>query len=113
MIRRIVVLAVAVLILAPAAAAQSAPQQAQAQGGTTYLEFQVETPVSVRRAVEPVYPSSLLREKVTGEVLVQFVVNESGNAVRTAVRGTKFRPAQFQGTAVRQVVQLPFAFAVR
>lgn len=112
------------------AAASSAEAQA-APAPTNYLEFQVETPAMVRRAVAPVYPPALLRNRTEGEVLVQFVVNESGvpemstfrvvrstnveftEAVRVAVQSTRFAPAKLNGSNVRQVVQQPFAFALR
>lgn len=118
----------ALSLFAITAFASTADAQA---ASTTYLEFQVETPVAVRRAVAPVYPPALLRNRTEGEVLVQFVVNESGvaematfrvvrstnveftEAVRTAIQSTRFMPAKLNGNNVRQVVQYPFAFALR
>ena len=117
--------------LAIVAFASRADAQAATAATTTYLEFQVETPATVRRAVAPVYPPALLRNRTEGEVLVQFVVNEAGvaemstfrvvrstnieftEAVRTAIQSTRFAPAKLNGANVRQVVQQPFAFALR
>jgi TonB family protein len=119
------------IALAITAFASTANAQAAAPAVTNYLEFQVETPAMVRRAVAPVYQATLLRNRTEGEVLVQFVVNESGvpemgtfrvvrstnveftEAVRVAVQSTRFAPARLNGSAVRQVVQQPFAFALR
>ena len=105
---------------------------ADAQAATTnYLEFQVETPAAIRRAVAPTYPPAMLRNRVEGEVLVQFVVNESGVAdmstfrvvrspnneftesAKIAIQATRFIPAKLNGVNVRQVVQQPFTFALR
>jgi len=120
----------ALSLFAVALFASNADAQAPA-ASTTYLEFQVETPAMVRRPVSPVYPPALLRARTEGEVLVQFVVNESGvaemgtfrvvrstnveftEAVRTAIQSTRFTPAKLNGANVRQVVQQPFAFALR
>lgn len=122
----------ALSLFAIAAFVSSADAQAPATpASTTYLEFQVETPAMVRRPVSPVYPPALLRNRTEGEVLVQFVVNESGvaemasfrvvrstnveftEAVRTAIQSTRFTPAKLNGNNVRQVVQQPFAFSLR
>lgn len=78
--------------------------------------------------VRPAYPDSLYRERVTGQVLVEFVVDTTGavalesvsavssthtrftEAVRRALRDARFHPALLAGRKVRQLVQLPVKF---
>ena len=78
--------------------------------------------------IRPAYPDSLFRERVTGQVLVEFVVDTSGvvivesisavstthalftDAVRRALRDARFQPATLAGRRVRQLVQLPVKF---
>lgn len=104
--------------------------QTSASGETTYYEFQVDEPVRVDSMAAPVYPAALRAGSVQGEVLVQFVVDAGGRAVmetfrtlrtshgdfvppvRDAVAAARFRPARRQGVAVRQFVQMPFAFSL-
>jgi TonB family protein len=80
--------------------------------------------------VQPFYPDSMLREGIEGRVLVEFVVDSSGepemdtfgevlstnvrftDAVRRAVGQARFTPAVVGGRKVRQLVQLPFRFVV-
>jgi TonB family protein len=79
-------------------------------------------------AVRPAYPDSLYRERVTGQVLVEFVVDTTGlvvtesisaissthttftDAVRRALRDARFHPATLAGRKVRQLVQQPVKF---
>jgi TonB family protein len=78
--------------------------------------------------VRPAYPDSLFRDRVSGQVLVEFVVDTSGlviqesvspistthalftDAVRRALREAHFHPATLAGRRVRQLVQLPVKF---
>lgn len=78
--------------------------------------------------IRPAYPDSLFRERVTGQVLVEFVVDTSGvvviesmsaistshalftDAVRRALQTARFHPAVLAGRRVRQLVQLPVKF---
>jgi TonB family protein len=78
--------------------------------------------------IRPSYPDSLFRERVTGQVLVEFVVDTSGivvvesisaistshalftDAVRRALQNARFHPAVLAGRRVRQLVQLPVKF---
>jgi TonB family protein len=78
--------------------------------------------------IRPAYPDSLFRERVTGQVLVEFVVDTSGvvliesmsaistshalftDAVRRALQNARFHPAVLAGRRVRQLVQLPVKF---
>jgi periplasmic protein TonB len=103
-------------------------QQSAAASDQTYLDFQVETTVRIKTAVSPVYPESLRSARVEGQVIVQFVVDERGqaqmntfkvlksndsrfsDAVKTAVSAMQFHPAQMNGTKVKQLVQQPFRF---
>jgi TonB family protein len=125
MTRTFVLLALVFTAFASTADAQAA------SAPTNYLEFQVETPAAIRRAVAPTYPPAMLRNRVEGEVLVQFVVNENGvadmstfrvvrspnieftEAAKVAIQATRFIPAKLNGANVRQVVQQPFTFALR
>jgi protein TonB len=78
----------------------------------------------------PRYPEALKQYGVEGEVLAQFVVDTTGrvepgsitilradhdlfaHAVREALRGMRFVPAEAGARKVRQLVQLPFSFAL-
>ena len=78
--------------------------------------------------IRPAYPDSLFRERIAGQVLVEFVVDTSGvvivesisavstthalftDAVRRALRDARFQPATLAGRRVRQLVQLPVKF---
>jgi TonB family protein len=80
--------------------------------------------------VKPVYPDSLFRAHLTGETLVEFVVDASGDvemetfgvvssthpmfseAVRRALYDAAFVPAKLGGRKVRQLVQQPFHFVL-
>jgi len=95
-----------------------------------YMEFQVEKPVAKIGGDAPEYPSSLRESGVEGEVLAQFVVNESGRyeagtlkilnssnpaftaAVKDALPRMKFSAAQIGGKKVQQLVQMPFQFHI-
>ena len=100
--------------------------------GTTYLDIQVERQArAVAGSAGPRYPESLRAARVEGKVLAQFVVDLEGradlstfrvlesaharftDAVREAVRTMRFHPAEVGGTPVRQLVQMPFVFALR
>lgn len=94
-----------------------------------YFEFEVEKPVLAKRGNPfPKYPEELRRMGLEGEVLTQFVVNQAGRAemrtfrvlksahedfvraVRDVLPLMRFSPAELGGCAVRQLVQIPFAF---
>jgi TonB family protein len=78
--------------------------------------------------IRPAYPDSLFRERVTGQVLVEFIVDTTGvvlaesisaistshalftDAVRRALQNARFHPAVLDGHRVRQLVQLPVKF---
>jgi protein TonB len=93
-----------------------------------YMEFQVEKPVEKIGGEAPEYPPSLKDSGVEGQVLAQFVVNESGRyeegtlkilsssnpaftaAVKDALPRMRFSAAQIGGKKVQQLVQMPFQF---
>lgn len=95
-----------------------------------FLEFQVERPVVPLNNVSPAYPPNLQRDGVSGQVVMQYVVDTLGRADMTTlrtVRGThhefatavrlalprmRFQPAELGGRRVRQLVQQAFAFEV-
>lgn len=93
-----------------------------------YMEFQVEKPVEKIGGEAPEYPALLKESGVEGQVLAQFVVNESGRyeggtlkilsssnpaftaAVNDALPRMRFSAAQIGGKKVQQLVQMPFQF---
>jgi TonB family protein len=110
-------------------AALTKPVVSPGDGNFTYFDFQVERQVYPRPGnTAPLYPPMLRDAKVEGEVLVQFVVDTSGNPVMNTFRILKsyhalftsavlqalpqmhFSPAELGGRKVRQLVQMPFQF---
>ena len=109
------------------------------EGGTApvqtdqpYFEFQVEKPVvPAPGSTSPRYPDILRQAGVEGEVLAQFVVDTTGKAepgslkvlksshdlfvqaVRNALPGMRFIPAEVGGRKVKQLVQQPFTFSIQ
>ncbi len=98
----------------------------------TYFEFQVEKPVvQAPGSAAPRYPEILKSAGVEGEVLAQFVVDTTGRAengsfkvlktshelfalaVKNALPGMRFLPAEVGGKKVKQLVQQPFVFAIQ
>jgi protein TonB len=96
-----------------------------------FFEFQVEKPVTaLPGSANPRYPDILRQAGVEGEVLAQFVVDTLGRAelrsfkvlksshdlfgtaVKNALPGMRFIPAEVGGRKVRQLVQQPFSFAI-
>lgn len=82
------------------------------------------------RQREPRYPDILRSQRIEGRVVIAFVVDERGRvepnslrviesahalfepAVKAAVLGTRFRPAEWRGRPVRQLVQQAFVFRI-
>jgi TonB family protein len=117
----------------PAAPAVTAPTFSDSSlfGGTVYVESQTDQPV-VRdpTSAAPAYPPSLQQQHVEGSVTVSFVVDTSGSAdsssmrvrevthplfaeaVRAALPGMRFQPAQLGGRRVRQLVIQEFRFVL-
>ncbi|MDB4907734.1 MAG: hypothetical protein JWO05_2518 [Gemmatimonadetes bacterium] len=107
----------------------SASAHAQAvEGDKTFFDFQVEQAVRVKSVRAPEFPDRLRAMGKEQQVLVQFVVDERGQAqmntfkvikstdgeltesVRRAISVSSFFPAEFQGHKVKQLVQQPFTF---
>jgi len=81
--------------------------------------------------VKPRYPESLRLAAIDGRVLVQFKVDTLGTvdpgsvrilssthelfsgAVREALRGFRFRPAEVHGHRVAALAEMPFEFSIR
>jgi protein TonB len=96
-----------------------------------YSENEVERAVEVVRAPEPRYPDALRSANLEGAVVMQFIVAANGrvepgsikvissphrefsDAVRAALLGAKYRPAQVGGHAVRQLVEQSFSFRLQ
>lgn len=96
-----------------------------------YMDFQVEQQVQPLSGTQVEYPESQRLSGSEGEVQAQFVVNENGRvetgtfkvlnspnpaftaAVRKALSGMRFRPAQIGGTNVSQLVQQSFVFKLQ
>jgi protein TonB len=96
-----------------------------------YSESQVEKPVvAIQGSAAPRYPEVLKAAGVQGEVVAAFIVDTAGRvdpasfkvvsatnelfsaAVRTAVPGMRFLPAEIGGKKVKQQVQQPFVFTI-
>jgi hypothetical protein len=95
-----------------------------------FFEFQVENPAAPVGGTSPRYPDALRAAGVAGEVVAMFVVDATGladtaslkilratrpefaEAVKTALPGMRFRPAQVGDRAVRQLLQQEFKFAI-
>jgi TonB family protein len=97
----------------------------------TYIDFQIEKPaMPVAGNPTPRYPDALVQQRVSGEVLAQFVVDTTGRAdlstfkvlkatnpqfveaVRSVLGSWKFTPAEVGRHTVKQLLQMPFAFKV-
>ena len=97
----------------------------------TFRSDQVEKQVSlIPGTASPRYPEALRMAGVEGQVVAQFVVDvegrveagtvrlvRSGNAlfdeaVRTGLARMRFTPAEIAGRKVRQLVEIPFVFAL-
>jgi len=106
-------------------------QPTQMSADQAYFEFQVEKAAAVAAgSAAPRYPDALRKQRVEGEVLAQFVVDATGrvdastfkvlrssdegfaSAVRSALDGLRFTPAEVGGRAVKQIVQMPFVFSL-
>lgn len=111
--------------------AKGVEKKVEVKDDQPYFEFQVEKPVvSAPGSSQPRYPDILRQAGVEGEVLAQFVVDTTGRAesgsfkvlrsshdlfaqaVRSALPGMRFIPAEVGGKKVKQLVQQPFTFAI-
>ena len=104
--------------------------QRMVEAKTVFTANEVDTPSKPDSSdlIRPVYPDSLFDHAVAGKVMVEFVVDPTGDvnmdtfnvvttshpafgeAVRRAVKDQRYRPAVRNGRAVQQVVQQPFDF---
>jgi protein TonB len=97
----------------------------------TFRAEQVEKQVSlVPGSASPRYPDALRLAGVEGQVVAQFVVDLAGRveeetvrfvrsdnslfegSIRTALSRMRFTPAEIGGRKVRQLVEMPFVFAL-
>jgi protein TonB len=111
----------------PFAAGSAAPEGTYA----TFRADQVEKQVSlVPGSASPRYPEALRMAGVEGRVVARFVVDDKGRveeatvevvrsdnplfdgAVRSALGRMRFTPAEIAGKKVRQLVEMPFVFAL-
>lgn len=96
-----------------------------------FFEFQVEKAATrIQGSAVPKYPDMLKQAGVEGEVLAQYIVDETGTpmpgtlkvlksthelflaAVKEAVPNIRFTPAEVGGRKVKQLVQQPFVFGL-
>lgn len=97
--------------------------------GEAYTASSVDSAVTLPDGgLSPIYPIALWRERKSGRVLTEFVVDTSGAvmngsigiissthplfslAARDALAQAQFHPARRAGVTVRQIVQLPIEF---
>ncbi|HEX5580643.1 MAG TPA: TonB family protein [Gemmatimonadaceae bacterium] len=108
-----------------------APPAPVVDASQTFFEFQVEKPVVQLSGGSPAYPSMLQSQGVKGQVIAQFVVDTTGRvdvstfkvlesshdlftaAVKRALPGMRFAPAEVGGRKVKQLVQQPFVFEIK
>ncbi|MBM3907103.1 MAG: energy transducer TonB [Gemmatimonadetes bacterium] len=98
----------------------------------TYFDFDVEKPVVLAPgSAAPRYPELLKAAGVEGDALAEFVVDTAGRAelatfkvlqsshelftlaVRNALGGMRFLPAEVGGRKVKQLVRQTFVFAIQ
>jgi TonB family protein len=127
----VVIMVTQVAALADFAAGRRDPTRILYALGAPYFEFQVEKPAIAKAGNPPPrYPEDMRAQAISGEVLVQFVVDTTGRAdMRTfkvltathhefiwAVRQTlpayRFLPAETEGRKVPMYVQMPFKFNI-
>jgi protein TonB len=95
-------------------------------------EFMVDSAVvRYEDGASPAYPESMLRRRIEGSVIVQYVVDTLGHAdtltfrvisathadfaraVKSTLPRMRFRPAIMANRLVPQLVQQPFAFRIQ
>ena len=128
--------AVAFLLLAAPflSAQQSADPAAREQGGgDLYLAVpesvatDYDVPPKLLKQIKPKYPNEAFKKKIEGTVLVEFIVETTGDvretrilesvpgldeaAVRT-VRSWRFSAARLKGVPVRVIARAPVSFCV-
>lgn len=102
-----------------------------ALGDSIMTEYEVDSAVTrYEDSAAPTYPEGLLRRRIEGHVLVQYVVDTTGfvdtstfrvleathadfvRAVKSALPFMRFRPAKMGSRRVAQLVQQPFTFQI-
>jgi TonB family protein len=115
-----------------AAAKTEEAQPPIALGDSIMTEFMVDSAVvRYEDGASPAYPESMLRRRIEGSVIVQYVVDTLGHAdtltfrvisathadfaraVKTTLPRMRFRPAIMANRLVPQLVQQPFAFRIQ
>jgi protein TonB len=100
-------------------------------GAAAFTELEVDKPVVMAPGMAaPAYPASLRAAGLSGNVVVEFVVDTLGRvedgtsrvvaadhplfaaSVRAALPTYRFLPAEAEGRRVRQLVRLPFRFSL-
>lgn len=103
-----------------------------ALGDSIMTEYMVDSAVvRVENGAAPPYPESMLRRRIEGSVIVQYVVDTLGHAdtltfrvisathadfaraVKSTLPRMRFRPAVMANRLVPQLVQQPFAFRIQ
>lgn len=103
-----------------------------ALGDSIMTEFMVDSAVvRVEDGAAPTYPESMLKRRIEGMVIVQYVVDTLGHAdtssfrvlqathadfaraVKMTLPNMRFRPAIMANRLVPQLVQQPFAFKIQ
>jgi periplasmic protein TonB len=116
----------------PGGRADGIPGAPASRGGAAaFTELEVDKPVVMAPGMAaPLYPASLRAAGLSGNVIVEFVVDTLGRvedgssrvvsadhplfaaSVRSALPTYRFLPAEAQGRRVRQLVRLPFRFSL-
>jgi TonB family protein len=115
-----------------AAAKREQAQAPIALGDSIMTEFMVDSAVvRYEDGAAPTYPESMLKRRIEGMVIVQYVVDTLGhadtttfrvisathsdfaNAVKSTLPRMRFRPAIMSNRLVPQLVQQPFAFKIQ
>jgi TonB family protein len=115
-----------------AAAKTEEAQRPIALGDSIMTEYMVDSAVvRYEDGAAPLYPESMLRRRIEGSVIVQYVVDTLGHAdtltfrvisathadfaraVKTTLPRMRFRPAVMANRLVPQLVQQPFAFRIQ
>ena len=115
-----------------AAAKKEQAQAPIALGDSIMTEFMVDSAVvRYEDGASPAYPESMLRRRIEGSVIVQYVVDTLGHAdtatfrvisathadfaqaVKLTLPRMRFRPAIMANRLVPQLVQQPFAFKIQ
>jgi protein TonB len=97
-------------------------------GPHTFTPAQLDEPPIPKYMARPVYPETMKRSGISGEALVDFIVDPSGNVrnatavhssqrefeepAATAVSRWKFRPGRKDGRAVYVHMQVPIVFTL-